>query len=307
MNMAVARANIGEAIVSSVRIASEYAVTSNVTYRSVGGQALKLDVYQPAEKDKDKGPLPTLMFLHAGGWGESGTKESWALWFLPFLHLGWVVVNVDYRPSGVSLAPAAVQDCLYALRWIGRHANEYRMDVTQLVIAGVSAGGHLALTTGMIPASMSEMGQFSADNQASIFTSELMYEATELVKPAAIVSWCGITDVADVIEGPNAKDYAIRWIGDRPNRQALASAVSPLSYVRPGIPPIVTVHGDKDLSIPYSQAVRLHQALEQAGVPNKLITARGVGHALGSETLLTTYPQILQFLASAGVTVQAAW
>jgi dipeptidyl aminopeptidase/acylaminoacyl peptidase len=44
------------------------------------------------------------------------------------------------------------------------------------------------------------------------------------------------------------------------------------------LPPIITIHGDKDSVVPYSHAVRLHQALDKAGVPNELITIKDGDH-----------------------------
>jgi acetyl esterase/lipase len=49
------------------------------------------------------------------------------------------------------LATAAVEDCLCALHWIGRNAKKYNFDLSKVVVTGGSAGGHLALTTAMIP------------------------------------------------------------------------------------------------------------------------------------------------------------
>ena len=66
------------------------------------------------------------------------------------------------------------------------------------------------------------------------------------VHVAAIVNWYGITDVAEIIDGPNAKHYAIEWFGSISNRQELAQQLSPISYVRAGLPPIITIHGDED-------------------------------------------------------------
>jgi len=64
----------------------------------------KLDVYTPSEA---AGPLPTLLYIHGGGWVR-GNKESNVLRLLPYLEMGWAVVNVGYRLGEVSLAPAAV-------------------------------------------------------------------------------------------------------------------------------------------------------------------------------------------------------
>ena len=56
-----------------------------------------------------------MIFFHGGGW-IGGTKEASAMSVVPWLEMGWNVVNVEYRMSHVALAPAAVEDCLAALR-----------------------------------------------------------------------------------------------------------------------------------------------------------------------------------------------
>ena len=59
------------------------------------------------------------------------------------------------------------------------------------------------------------------------------------------------------------------------NAEQLAKQVSPVNYVRAGLPPIITIHGELDDVAPYSHAVRLHSLLDKAGVPNQLVTIRG--------------------------------
>ena len=56
------------------------------------------------------------MMIHGGGW-LFGSKEDSVLYLLPYLQMGFAVVNVEYRMGSVSLAPAAVEDCLCALHW----------------------------------------------------------------------------------------------------------------------------------------------------------------------------------------------
>ena len=64
----------------------------------------------------------------------------------------------------------------------------------------------------------------------------------------------------------------------QPLPDAIARRVSPLTYVRRGLPPILTLHGDRDLVVPYDHAVRLHAALDDAGVTNELYTLAGREH-----------------------------
>ena len=72
-----------------------------------------------------------------------------------------------------------------------------------------------------------------------------------------------------------------------------------------GLPPIISVHGDKDPLNPYPQMVRLHEALTKAGVTNRLVTIHGGGHGLyGVEADREAYVQIFDFLEKAGLSVR---
>jgi acetyl esterase/lipase len=237
---------------------NKYNVIPNITYQTSNNYDDKLDVYVP----RDDGQHPTLFYIHGGGW-VSGSKEDRALSVFPFLEKGWTVVNVEYRMARVSLAPAAVEDCLCALRWVIQHAKEYKIDTTRIVAMGNSAGGHLALTTGMLPASAG---------------LERQCPGSEDLKVAAILDWYGITDVNELLNGPNMRPYAVTWLGSQPDREQIAKRVSPLTYVRAGLPPIMIIQGNADPVVPYTQSVRLNKALDDAGVPHEFVTIPGGDH-----------------------------
>lgn len=262
---------------------NEYQVIPNVTYLVASNYEAKLDVY----KRRDAvGPQPTLIFIHGGGW-VGGTKEQSLMSLMPWFEMGWNVVNVEYRMARVALGPAAVEDCLCALRYLTTQAKTYNIDVNQLVLTGESAGGHLSLTTGMIPESA------GLDRQCP---------GVPLPKVAAIIDWFGIADVADLLEGPNRQTYAIAWLGSLPNREEIARRVSPLAYVRPGLPPVLAIHGDADPIVPYQHSVRLTEALTKAGVPNQLVTIPGGKHGgFTPDERTTIYLAIREFLTKNGL------
>src|SRR5438552_5353699 len=243
----------------AARLENTYRILPNVTYLTASNWEAKLDLYVTRTPEK---PLPTLIFIHGGGW-TGGTKEARDIAILPYLDMGMNVVNIEYRLARVAQAPAAVEDCRCALRWVIQHAKEYGIDVNRLVVSGGSAGGHLALTTGMVPASA------GLDRQCP---------GPDNLKVAAIVNWYGIADVNELLDGPNMRAYAATWLGSAPDRDEIAKRVSPLTYVRAGLPPVLTIHGDADPTVPYTQSVRLHKALADAGVPNQLITMPGGKH-----------------------------
>jgi acetyl esterase/lipase len=278
---------------ADVLISRETEVTPNITYLVANNYEAKLDVYRPR---KAKAPTPVVMVIHGGGW-VAGAKEEGVLQAMPYLQMGFAVVNVEYRMAKVSLAPAAVEDCLCALHWIGRNAQKYNFDLSKIVTTGGSSGGHLALTTGMIPPSA------GFDAQCSFHENDWDGTKTDaLPKVAAIINLYGITDVADLLQGPDTRSYAVSWFGSLPNREELARQMSPLTYVRPGLPPIITVHGDADPVVPYSNAVKLHQALDKAGVRNQLVTIPGGGHGgFPDDQQIKAFDAIKAFLASVGI------
>jgi len=271
----------------------EYDIFPNITYGTANATALKLDLYLPRNRTSS---VPTLLLFHGGGW-VAGMKERNVMQLLPYLSMGWAVLNVEYRLASDSPAPAAVEDCLCALRWAGAHAKEYNLDTARFVVTGGSAGGHLALIVGMLPPDSPFYRGCPTDDKTR------WKEGTEpLVRVAAIINWYGIPDVEGLLEGPNAKHYAIEWFGSMSSRKELAHAVSPINYVRPGLPPIISIHGDEDDIAPYAQAVRLHKALDAVTVPNSLIPIHGAKHdGFSKEALVSSFAAIREFLRAHGI------
>jgi acetyl esterase/lipase len=269
-------------------LATEDRIYPNIVYNKAGGYEVKLDVITAGP---DFAPRPTVIFFHGGGW-VGGSKDSSTLGALPYLVHGMNVVNVEYRLASVALAPAAVEDSRCALRWVYQFSKQYGFDTSRLVVAGGSAGGHLALMTGMLDPNA------GFDNIGCGWWPPRHQE----LKVAAIVNFYGITDVVDVLDGPNRQDWAVAWLGSLPNRVELAKRLSPLTYVRSSLPPILTIHGDLDVDVPYQQGVRLHEALDRAGVPNVFVTITGGKHGFWTrEQNLKARQAVFDFLQEYGI------
>jgi len=270
-------------------LGTQYRVEPNIVYLTAAAPGGvwdgKLDLYLPIRAD---GPVPTVVSFHGGGW-VTGSKEEASLDLLPYLAMGFAVVNVDYRLARTALAPAAVEDSRCALRWVMRHAAQYGLDTTRLVATGSSAGAHLALLTALAPASAG---------------FERLCPGDEPLRVAAVVNLFGVVDVADLLVPPHQRDFALGWFGGQAHSAELARRVSPLTYVAPGasLPAVLTVHGDADPVVPYAQAVRLHEALTRAGAPNRLYTVRGGGHGdFRGDDVLRFTRVVRDFLATQGI------
>ncbi|KAG9247361.1 Alpha/Beta hydrolase protein [Calycina marina] len=111
---------------------------------SIPGPGGKLALSIVRLKKSVGGPRPIIYFMHPGGLilGDKllciqGTfdwiKENDA-----------VVVSVDYRLAPEHPYPAQINDCEAGLKWVISQASELKIDLSKLILAGMSAGGGLA-------------------------------------------------------------------------------------------------------------------------------------------------------------------
>ncbi|MET7276893.1 alpha/beta hydrolase [Kribbella sp. NPDC005582] len=112
-----------------------------VTATASDGTALPMTVLSPAE------PAPgaaCVYWLHGGGMilGDRFSQVDIPLEWVE--SLGVVVVTVDYRLAPEATGTTPVDDAYQGLLWVEKHADELGIDLSRLVIAGISAGGGLA-------------------------------------------------------------------------------------------------------------------------------------------------------------------
>lgn len=251
--------------------APDYQVQANIHYDQYLDTVL--DILQP--RAPSLADRTGVIVLHGGGWVEGRKEDIVGLFCLPFVRQGMVVANVEYRLARSAPAPAAVNDVLKAAQWFQDHAAEYRVNPKKIIAVGGSAGGHLALMLAMTPAA-ANLGPPA--------------------KIAAVIDFFGVADVADQLSGPRQQEYAAAWIPDQPGRIQLARRLSPLSYVRKGLPPILILHGDADPVVPYEQSTELLKALKGAKDDAELITVPGGRHGFTLPEMNQLWPEVFQWL-----------
>ena len=245
--------------VYSSSIEHPYRIAANVSYLDLGGWQGMADVYQRMDASE---PVPTVVFLH-GGSAMGGTKDGMLFALLPYLERGWNVVNVEHRLAGVTLAPEAVRNVRCAIRWVHDNASMYGFDADRIVLSGASSGGWFAVAAALTRTEDGWDEVCPGSNEPTV---------------AAVVNWFGNWDLADVLAGPNAQEYAPGWVRGYPDPMAVATALSPLPIDARNSPPVISIHGDADPVVPYSQSFRLHAALQDAGVSSELVTIPGGMH-----------------------------
>jgi arylformamidase len=103
--------------------------------------AERIDLMVPALPDNRRAPL--LLYIHGGYWQALDKLD--VDWLAPaFAARGIAFAGLNY-----ALAPAVAMDEIVrqaraAVAWLWRHAPAYGCDPARIVVAGHSAGGHLA-------------------------------------------------------------------------------------------------------------------------------------------------------------------
>ena len=258
-------------------------VTKNIPYVANGAARQNFDLHLPRANGVK--PYPLIVWIHGGAW-KMGSKDWDNVFYL--VDHGYAIASIDYRFSGEAAFPAQIQDCNTALNFILAHAADYGIDPKRYVVAGGSAGGHLALLLGMA-------------------RNEKDFGADPAIKPLAILDFFGPADFSKLLDDLKAihsdqgiKDYqgAVPQLLGAPVEQSpdKAKIASPITYVGAQNPPVLIIHGDKDASVPTDQSRRLHAALDQAGVKNQLFVVNGAGHDGPFFATPDVEKQVLEFL-----------
>jgi acetyl esterase/lipase len=240
-------------------------LTADITYATLNGRDLKLDLYAP--KNKPAKPMPVVMWIHGGGWkGGSKNNPNRAL---PILERDYILVSVGYRLSGEAIFPAAIADCKAAVRWVRANAKTHGMDPERIGVWGSSAGGHLVALLG----TAGHMTEWDALHEENAGVSS---------RPNAVCDWFGPTDFLRMNDYPSKIDHDA---ADSPESRFIGAAIqtvpqksqlaNPINYINQDTPPFLIMHGDNDMAVCYNQSELLHDALQKASVPSTLYKVVG--------------------------------
>ncbi|MBU0641252.1 MAG: alpha/beta hydrolase [Planctomycetes bacterium] len=244
---------------------------ADVRFRETPSGPLTLNIHRP--KTSDERLRRTVVLYMGGGFlvdDDFGVVEIWADYLAS---RGFVAVNTRQRlltESGISLLDA-FSDALAAVRFMAAEGPRFGADPERIGVMGRSSGGQLAVLVGIYP-------------DPDLFREPGDPDAPVTVR--AIVDIHGPVDYAPLATGEQFSIVPfpefLSALGGNPDElPELYAAVSPLSYVRPGLPPIMIVHGMLDLSIPIAQSVELADKLEAAGNTVVREFQPDTGHMLG--------------------------
>ena len=206
-----------------------------------------------------------LVWIHGGGWlfGDKRAKRWVRRFHNHFIdHEEFNVFMIGYR-VGENTAPYAIDDVLCAYKKIEEEIDSRGFSKTDIIVAGASAGGHLALFLSLSQQNVSNKSCFSD------------------LKPKAVVNLFGITEVEqtynylDKTKFFSLSNYVRRWIPDEKKISEASKELSPIYLVDNQSIKALTIHGTNDVWVPYSQAKLLDQQLKEKHI---LHTVEGGGH-----------------------------
>jgi alpha-L-fucosidase 2 len=220
----------------------------------VGDVSLTLDAYVP----EAAGPFATCILVHGGGFTK-GDKQSFIKpLFEPLAKAGFVWFTINYRLAPQHQWPACADDVATAIKWVKAHAADYKADPKRIALIGESAGGHLVSWAGV-----------KGEGETRV---------------AAVVPFYAPHDLAVQVKRRNALGGLGGLIGTEELNEAAwqkLADISPMNHIKPGLPPFLQLHGDKDETVPISQSVTFEAKMKAAGNACETIAIPGGIHGMG--------------------------
>ena len=219
-----------------------------------------LDILYHADHKTAK--RPAIVIIHGGGW-KSGDRTRGHEIMAIYATQGYVTISINYRLSGMAIAPAAVHDSKLAIRWTRANAEKYGIDPERIGCTGGSAGGHLTAMMAVADPSDGVEGPYLEDYSSSV---------------QAAMPLSGGYDM----RGSDPR-FIDPFLGGKygSRKKGLTDQMSPTVLLRPvkkeSIPPMLIVHSDKEM-VPVEQFEGFVAALNKIGRKEETILLPGKGH-----------------------------
>jgi acetyl esterase/lipase len=238
--------------------------SKDIVYAEVDGKQLLLDLYLPAAKTTPY----LIVWVHGGAW-HSGSKESPPL---KFVESGYALASINYRLSVEAKFPAPIHDIKAAIRFLRANATKYGFRADKIIIAGSSAGGHLAALVGV-------------SNNDKELEGTVGQHTTTSSSVQCILDYYGPTNFVSILKQSTPHGISVRGpamallLGKTVESvPEIAKKASPVFQVDGNDPPLLMLHGDQDIQVPISQSHELEGAYKNNNLKVKLVVVYGAGH-----------------------------
>ena len=243
------------------------------TYKEVENTVLKLDIWYPNQM---RHAYPLIFFAHGGGWISGFRNQPNNVSWCKFLaSKGFATASIDYRLAVRNDMEIILTDYVDALDFVKNNAEKLRINKDDIVLMGLSAGGHLALL------------------YASFYT--YMNYKTRMKGIKGVTVYHCPSDLRDMF-GKEQKSLIARFAtmatlkGIPDKKPGLYSYYSPIEWISERMIPTLVVHGRKDMVVPYTSSLNLISKLKSKNIPCRFLLHKEGGH--GFETHLKDFQTI---------------
>lgn len=224
------------------------------------GPRRTLDIYRP----RTPGPHPVAVFFYGGSWQE-GDRRLYRFVGAALASRGVVTIIPDYRVYPQVRFPDFLADGAEAVRWALAHAAEQGGDAARLVLAGHSAGAHIAAMLALDPQWLESVG----------------------LSPRDIVGMAGLAGPYDFLP---LKDPVLQTIfGPETKRDR----TQPINFVGRDAPPLLLLAGARDRTVDPGNSRRLAERAVRVGADARAVIYPNLDH----RTILGTLSPLLRPLA----------
>jgi acetyl esterase/lipase len=211
---------------------------------------------------KGAGPHPVVVFIHGGCWLSQYNLKYTGHLGAALAEAGVATWSIEYRRVGDAGGgwPGTFEDVANGVDYAQTLAKTYPLDLNRVVVAGHSAGGHLALWIA---------GRKNLPKDHPLHPKKP-------VPLRGVVSIAGITDLRKT--GSACDDAIEKLIGGKAEDQALRyNQASPVDLLPLGVKQII-VHGEVDKTVPLSMATEYAEAAKKRGDDVKLEVIEKAAH-----------------------------
>lgn len=126
----------------------EHVVVGKGMISGYQGEKIRLHIIKP--RDKVDEILPCMLYFHGGGFALKASPHHYHFAKKCAAEVPCKVILADYRLTPEYLFPTAPEDCYAAYKWAVTYAEQLKIDVNKMIVAGDSAGGNLATVTALM-------------------------------------------------------------------------------------------------------------------------------------------------------------
>ncbi len=244
-----------------------------IVFKTVGSTEVSAIAYWPEQRNSK---MPVCFWFHGGGWmyGDGREPELYPRLSRGLLNAGIAILSCEYRlANGKDIVwRQLIDDCSDFIWYFSENAGKFGLDLSRAMVAGTSAGGHLALLEAFGGEHFGTGGKISLPNYK------------------CILDMCGPVDMEyalDVKETAALKMYLRRFLGnDSAKWPEIYPCVSSIRYAEKlpleRLVPVIAVQGTADELVNPRQPLILGELYRRTGREFELLSVENGAHSFGN-------------------------